>query len=136
MIRRRFLDLCFLLISGAFVPAAAEQSKFAGVWEARFKGEVFMILKLEPGDPISGSLSGGNISVNDDGDLTEASGGGKELAISNPKVDGNKLSFAWKEDEEETLKFEMRLTGDGEAQLQFMDMPEGHRIKPFPIKRK
>jgi len=134
--KRRSFDLLFLLVSAVFMPAAAQQQKFAGVWEARFKGEVFMTLKLEAGDPISGSLSGGSISVNDDGDLTAASGGGKELPILNPKVDGNKLSFEWKEDEDETLKFEMRLTADGEAQLQFMDAPEGLRIKPIPIRRK
>jgi hypothetical protein len=136
MIRRRFLDLCFLVVSSALVPAAAQQSKFAGVWEARFKGEAFMTLKVAAGDPISGSLSGGHIGVNDDGDLTEASGGGKEHPILSPKVDGDILSFQWKEDDEETLKFEMRLTGDGEAMLQFMDVPEGHTIKPIPIRRK
>jgi len=135
MIRRRFLDLCFMLVSAACVPAAAQQLKFTGVWEAKFKGEVFMILKLQAGDPISGSLSGGHISVNDDGDLTEANGGGEELPISNAKIQGNKLSFESKNDDE-TMKLEMTVTGDGEAQLQFMDLPEGLKIKPFPLRRK
>jgi hypothetical protein len=136
MSQRRNPDLFFALLAAFSIPLAAQQQRFAGVWEATFKGNVFMVLKLQTGEPLSGTLSGGSFSVNSEGDLTEASGGGKELPISNAKIDGDRLSFDWKDSDDETLKLEMQLIGDGEAQLRFVSAPEDAKIKPFPLKRK
>ena len=136
MLKRRCTDLVFALVCASFVPAAAQQQNFAGVWEAKFQGETFMVLKLEAGDPISGTLSGGHIEVGNDGEITHASGGGKELPISNAQLQGDRLSFDWKEDDEETLKLAMRITGNGEAELQFLTIPEGAKMKPIRLTRK
>jgi hypothetical protein len=133
MIKRRSLDVVFLLVSAMFIPAAAEQQKFAGTWQATFKGEVFMTLKLQEGDPISGSLSGGHIDVDREGEITEASGGGAEHPVSNVKLEGDTLSFDLKEDDDETMKFVMKITGNGEAELQFVNLPEDVKMKPIKL---
>jgi hypothetical protein len=116
--------------------STAQPQKFEGTWEARFKSNIFMILKLQAGEPVSGTLSGGTIRVNEEGDLVDASGGGDEFPISKARIDGNKLSFDWKDSGDETLRLEMRLTGEGEAQLQFLNLPEGAKMKPLTLKRK
>ncbi len=124
------------LLAALSTIGTAQPQKFTGVWEARFKENVFITLKLQAGEPISGTMSGGDIRVNDEGDLVEATGGGPELPISNARIDGDKLSFDRKDADDETLRIQMRVTGDGEAQLQFMDLPEGMKMKPFTLKRK
>jgi hypothetical protein len=40
------------------------------VWEGRFKDSVFCVLRIEVGDKITGTLSAGNIKMNDEGDDT------------------------------------------------------------------
>ena len=134
MIRRRFLEVVFSVVSAACIPAAGEGSAFVGTWQAKFKGDVFMTLKLEGGSSISGTWSGGHINVDGEGELIEASGGGQELPISNVKVDGDKLSFDCKNDDE-TLKLEFKLTGSGGAELQFVTLPEGVKMKPIRFTR-
>jgi hypothetical protein len=125
-----------VLLAALSTSGIAQPQRFLGVWEARFKGEVFLTLKLQEGEPISGTISGGSIRVNDDGDLIEASGGGDELPISKAVIEDDKLSFDRKDSGDETLRFRMQVTGDGEAQLQFMNLPEGVKMKPFTLKRK
>ena|SRR5579884_666607 len=133
MLTRRSLYLAFVLLSACMMPGAAQNHRFAGVWEARFQGEVFMRLKLQAADTVSGTLSGGHIDVNREGDITNASGGGKELPISNVTIDGDKMLFDWKEDDDETSKLSFKLTGDGQAELQFLNIPEGAKMKPIRL---
>ena len=132
MLKRRCLDLIFVLVSAACIPAAAQQDKFAGTWEAKFKGDVFMTLTFKTGDTMSGTMSGGHIEVNKDGDITQASGGGDVLPISNVKLEGDKLSFDLKLDEE-TEKLVMKITGDAQAELQFLSIPEDVKMKPIRL---
>ena len=94
-----------------------------------------MTLKLEMRNTISGTLSGGHIEVNRDGDIIDASGGGRELPISNARIDGDTLWFDWKDGDDETTKLAMKLSGEGEAHLQFLDVPEGVKMKPIRLTR-
>ena len=138
MLKRRALDLTFALLCASFLPAAAQQREFAGVWEATFKGQVFLTLKLAVAadGAISGTFSGGRIETNADGDIEEASGGGKELTISNAKMAAtDKLTFDCQNDDE-TLKLAMRITGTGEAELLFLDLPPEIKMKPIRLTRK
>ena len=85
-------------------------------------------------------MSPGRFTVNDEGEITEAEPStpepsGKDLPILNPKVRDNTLSFDWKEDDEEATQFEMKITGEGEAELRLLNT-EGHLIKPIRLKRK
>ncbi len=116
------------------------QVAFAGTWEGRFKGAVFCVLRLEAGEKISGTLSPGRISVNEDGDITDAQPSdpepsGKELPILNPKIAGGKLSFDWKDTDDETSKFDLKITGEGDAELRLIGESE-HPIKPIVLRRK
>jgi hypothetical protein len=143
--RRKFVLSLSLFGAFLWLPLAAQEGKtqkaFSGTWEGKFKGTVFCVLKLEAGSPISGMLSPGRISVNDDGDITEAEPSnpeppGKDFPILNPKVEDGKLSFEWKEGEadNETMKFEMKLTGESEAELRFVGID--NPVKPIHLKKK
>ncbi len=129
------LGAIVVLLAALSTNGTAQPRKFLGVWEARFKGDVFLTLKLQEGEPIAGTINGGNVQVNQDGDLIEASAGTDEIPISKAAIDGEKLTFEENNDGE-TIRIEMRLTGDGEAQFQFVNLPEGLKMKPFTLKRK
>ena len=136
MAMRRLLDILFMLASAWTMPALAGQQHFAGTWEAKYKDQVFIRLTLQENDGVTGTLSGGNIQANDDGEITEASGGGQELPITNTRREApDKLTFDWKDSDNETLKFTLRLTRDGEAELRFDSLPEGAKLKPIPLRR-
>ena len=132
------------LLAVALLAALAQKAntgkEFAGVWEATFKDRVFCVLKLEVDDRITGTLSPGRITVNDEGDITNAEPStpepsGDDLPILNPKVRDNTLSFDWKEDDGEATQFEMEITGEGEAELRLLNT-DGRVIKPIQLKRK
>lgn len=142
---KRWLAVPFLTALVALTLAAQQgkaQKAFAGAWEGKFKDTVFCLLKLEAGTKISGTMSPGKIAVNDEGDITEAEPSdpppsGQDLPILDPKLEGNKLSFEWKEgpDDPEPAKFEMTLTSEGEADLRIV-VAGDHPIKPIRLKRK
>jgi hypothetical protein len=139
MLKRCQFVLALALLAALSLQAAAQKA-FAGVWEAKFKDRVFCVLKVDMGDGITGTLSPGRITVNDQGDITDAEPStpepsGHELPILNPKVRDNTLSFDWKEDDEEATQFEMKITGEGEAELRLLNT-EGHPIKPIRLKRR
>jgi len=123
------------LLAIAFSQDHATQPNLAGTWQASFKGTVFCVLKIDSGSKISGTLTPGKISVNDDGDLTEAEPSGPDAAapILNAKIDGQTLSFEWKESaDDEAVKFELKLTGDNEAEMRFLGEAG---IKPIHLRR-
>ncbi len=60
-----FLGLwCFAVV--------AEETKFAGTWEATSGDKVFLVLKLQAGAKISGTMNAGSISMDDEVNLLEA----------------------------------------------------------------
>jgi hypothetical protein len=143
MLNRSKFVLALLTIAGLSAMISAQENQtqkaFAGTWEGKFKGAVFCVLKLEPGEKISGTLSPGTITVNDDGDITDAQPSepepsGKELPILNPKIGDRKLSFDWKDTDDDTSKFELKITGEGEAQLRLIEF--GDHIKPIILRRR
>lgn len=128
------LAVCSLL-GTAFAQDNGTPANFPGTWQASFKGVAFCVLKINSGSEVSGTLSPGKISVNDDGDLTEAEPSTPDGAapILNAKIDGQTLSFEWKESgDDEAVKFEIKLTGDNEAEMRFIG--ETH-IKPIHLRR-
>ena len=142
MLIRSKLWLALSIAAGLFAMLSGQQTQvaFAGTWEGRFKGAVFCVLRLEAGEKISGTLSPGRISVNEDGDITDAQPSdpepsGKELPILNPKIAGGKLSFDWKDTDDETSKFDLKITGEGDAELRLIGESE-HPIKPIVLRRK
>ncbi len=130
-----------ILFCLAFFPAvlwsqedASEQKRFAGIWQAKFNGSVFLTVHLEAGTKMSGTVSTGRITVDKDGELTdaEASPEGKESDIMNARPQADRLTFEI-EDKGEVTKFEMRVTAAGKAELRFVGQPV--KIKPIPLNR-
>jgi hypothetical protein len=126
----------FALVCGSFSAQETNaQQRFTGTWEAKFKGDVFLTVQLNAGRTMTGTLSTGNITVNDEGDLIEAhpSPNGTQSDILSAKIDGNRLTFEIEEDGE-AMKLELKITGEGRGELAFLTAPG--KIKPIRVERK
>ena len=130
------IAFCSALFSAALWSQedTAEQGRFAGTWQAKFNGSVFLTLRLEAGARMSGVLSTGRITVDKDGELTQAepSPEGKESDIMHARFPAGSLTFEI-EDDGEVTKFEMRITAASKAELRFLGQPV--KIKPIPLDR-
>jgi len=101
------------------------QKKFAGTWEAKFKDKVICTIRLKAGDPISGETDACSINIDANGDLQEPESTEQPdtpSPILNAKLHGDTLTFEEK-DGDDVLKFEMKLAGDGQAELRILDAP-------------
>jgi hypothetical protein len=75
-----------------------------------------------------------SISVDSNGDLQEQGSNeppDEPSPLLNPKIQGDILTFENKDDD--VVKFEMKLTGEGQAELRILEAPV--RVKPIPFKR-
>ncbi len=134
----KFLIARLLLL--ACLPLTAQdadaQKKFAGTWEARFQGKVICTIRVKAGDLISGETADCSINVDKNGDLQEPDSTDrpdKPSPMLNPKLQGDTLSFEEK-DGDDVIKFEMRVVGDGQAELRILDAPIP--VKPIHFARK
>jgi hypothetical protein len=111
-------------------------AEFSGRWEARFEETVFLVLQIKTDGGISGTLSAGSISLNEDGDLIQAGPASIEpAAIKNAKVDGATLSFEFQDPgDDEMTKFELKITGEDAGLLRIVD-EHVPKMKGFVIKR-
>lgn len=134
----------FLLVSTfglchLFAEDAGARQRFAGTWEGKLKDKVICTIKLDADEAISGAMHACQINVNGDGDLIESeeSQGSEEKPdpILDPKIQGDTLSFAIKdEDSEPPLKFELKLSGEQQAELTILNAPG--RVKPIHFAKK
>jgi hypothetical protein len=132
MLAIRNLALTLLLT----LPLVTAEQKFAGTWEGKFKDTVIFVLKIDVADEIAGTLlMPMSIRVDEDGNLVEAepSRTGKPFPIQNAKLEGNRITFDC-QDDNETVKFELTITGDAASELRFLD-PEASKMKPIALKR-
>jgi hypothetical protein len=91
---------------------------------------------LKAGDQISGETAACNINVDANGDLQEPESTDQPDSpspILNAKLHGETLNFEEK-DGDDVLKFEMKLAGDGQAELRILDAPVP--VKPIHFARK
>jgi hypothetical protein len=112
------------------------QKKFAGTWEAKFKDKVICTIRVRPGEALSGETAACNISVAENGDLKEPDSTDRPAEpepMIDPKVQGETLMFEEK-DGDDVLKFEMKLVGDGQAELRILESPVP--LKPIRFARK
>jgi hypothetical protein len=119
----------------ACLPLAA-QEKFAGTWEAKFKDQVICTIRVKSSDPISGETRDCSINVDENGDLKESDSADRPDEPSpmlNPKLQGDTLTFEEK-DGDDVLKFELKLVGDGQAELRILDAPV--TVKPIHFAKK
>jgi len=128
-----------LLALFASLPLSAQDAaagRFAGTWEAKFKDKVICTIRVKAGDPMSGETANCNIQVDGNGDLEESEGsaaGGEAVEMIEPTVNGDSLSFSEK-DGDDILKFTLKLTGDGQAELSILNAPIA--IKPIRFAKK
>src|ERR1039458_6746787 len=115
---------------------ADAQKKFAGTWEAKFKDKVICTIRVRAGEAISGETADCSVNVDENGDLKEPDSTDrpdKPSPMLNPKVQGDTLSFD-KTDGDGVLKFEMKVVGEGQAELRILDAPVA--VKPIRFARK
>lgn len=133
---RTWLILCTLAM--ACLPLCAdEQQRFAGTWEAKFKGTVFCTIQLKAGEKISGETHACSIHVNEEGDLEEpkpAEDPDTPEPILKPEIEGDTLHFEMADNSDSRLKMELKLVGEGQAELLFLNAPV--HIKPIRFERK
>ena len=112
------------------------QKKFAGTWEAKFKDKVICTIKVKAGDPISGETAACSINLDENGDLKEpdfTDRPDKPSPMRNLKLQGDTLTFE-EEDGDDVLEFEMKVVGDGQAELNILNSPVP--MKPIHFARK
>jgi hypothetical protein len=134
----RFVAVLLPLL--ACLPLTAQdtdaQKKFAGTWEAKFKDKVICTIRVKAGDSISGETAACSIDVDENGDLKEPDSTDRPDQPSpmlNPRIQGDTLTFEEK-DGDDVLKFEMKVVGDGQAELRILNSPVP--IKPIHFARK
>ena len=139
-----FITTC-LGVSGFSIQATQPHNKdadlqpFVGTWQAKFKGTVFETIKLEKQQgKLSGSVRGAEIEVDKDGELTSARA--NDSSDPNPIVEttltSGKLRITIKEkDSEDTIQFEMKLTGADQAELRILAPPDVPVPKPWKLER-
>ena len=126
---------CLLLLGS--LSAWAQAAKFAGTWEAAHEGKVFLVLKVEAGQKISGTLKAGSITLSEEGDLVKAEPvEDREAPFFFAKAEGDKLEFDYQDQgDDEIMHFELKLTGEGAGELRIVDehIP---KMKPFRLRKK
>jgi hypothetical protein len=126
---------------------AEEMKQFEGTWEGKFKGKTFITLKLAVKESkISGTVSQVSIQMNPKGELTDASPLDGEDAISETVPEGKMLHLITKAkgavsnmsgDSEESIQYDMKLTGPYQAELQIVGTPPGMPAPaPWKLQRK
>ena len=114
----------------------ADLQQYAGNWRAKFKGKTFIRIKLEKrGENLTGTISHTDIQTNDEGELTSA----EEKDGSDPleaKLTGSILLLTSREaNSQETVQFEMKLTGVDEGELRVLVPPGITAPKPWRLER-
>ena len=127
---------CFVLL-GAVIPLMAQQpngmQRFAGTWKAKFQGDTFSTLKLSLKDnQLTGSMTGANINLDKDGNLTSAQGTDDLDQVRDVKLASDTLSFTTKnEDTGEVINWKMRLINQRQGEL-LLVLPQPHPGIPTP----
>ncbi len=134
-----------LLALAWWFPLQALPAGFTGTWVADVKGTTFARLELRAGEGgPAGGLAIGNVHFNTSGVVDEAQPVPATLtALANFVVTGGVLAFT-RDEGDDTERFEVRVTADGNAQLTFLptadDLAELKEAgipapKPIPMRR-
>jgi hypothetical protein len=130
------LAAAWLVSAGLAVSAGpVTPDKFAGTWQAKAKGTVFLVLKISAGEKISGSMKSGPVRINEKGEVADV---GPPEDDANPiffaKVDGEKLVFNCQDADDDVFQFELKLTGEDAGELRIVDKDRPD-LKAFAVHR-
>lgn len=133
-------------IQVAMAAAPQDVAHFSGTWEGKFKGKTFVTVILTSKDgKVSGRVSRLSLEIDANGNVTEASAldGQDEIAETTPQ--GNVLHLITKAkgkvdtasgESDESIQYDMTLTGGNEAELQIAETPVGMSPpKPWKLER-
>ena len=76
-----------LLLALTLIGQDTPAKKFAGTWEARLNGAIFCVLKIQPGDKLTGSMTSMDIGVDNEGNLTTAEARDEAFPILKPTIE-------------------------------------------------
>src|SRR5450759_2491322 len=94
--------LLFLVSLGA----PAQPAKFEGTWEAATEGKVFLVLKIEAGQKISGTMNVGSITLSEEGELIQAEPvEDREAPCFFAQAEGDKLEFDYQDQGDNCLLY-------------------------------
>jgi hypothetical protein len=125
-----------VLLSLWGITLAAEEAKFAGTWEAAAGDQVFLVLKLQEGAKISGTLNAGSISIDEEGNLKETGPvGDHESPIFFARAEGDKLEFDFQDEDDDVVHFELKVTSADKAELRIVDKHHP-KMKAFALRKK
>ena len=131
----RFAAAWLLTAGLAAIAGPPPSERFAGTWEAKAKGTVFLVLKIKAGEKISGSMKSGPVRMDEKGELLEV---GPPEDMENPiffaQVEGEKLVFNCQDEEEDVIQFELKLTGEDAGELRIVDKDHPD-LKGFAVHR-
>jgi hypothetical protein len=115
----------------------ADLNPFVGTWHAQFKGKSFLTINLQmQHGKLTGNVSHTDVQVGKDGELTSA----EEQEGSNPIVEAKLTSgilhiITKEETSQDTIEFEMKLTGTDQAELRVFAPPDVPAPKPWKLER-
>jgi hypothetical protein len=135
----RALSLLLLASLGALAQQTSEAS-FVGAWEAKIKDTVFLVLKITNDGKLAGTMSEVDISADADGNITDAEPAGKESPIRDVRLEDGKLTFREpkenKGQDADDWRWEVKITGEGAAELRPINAPPDVKMKPIPLRRR
>ena len=115
-------------------PSDADSSDaFVGTWQAQFQGKTFLTINLSKQDgKFSGTISHSTFQLDNSGELTSAEQKDGQDPAADLAIDGKVLRLADKDER----RFEMDLTGAGEADLKLLTTPsDSAAAKPWKLTR-
>jgi hypothetical protein len=111
---------------------------FVGTWQAQFQGKTFVTIKLTKQDTtLTGTISHSTVQLDNSGELTSAEQKDGEDPVSGASLQGSTLHLTSKnQDSQDTIQYEMTLTGSDQAELQILGAPtDGAAPKPWKLVR-
>lgn len=128
-----------VLASPSQAPHSSSQA-FSGTWKAVFQGKTIIVLRLQAeGEHPSGTiqLAGFQLDLEGDGSIMTVTDGqlDKPIDLKNIKRDGRTLSFDFVDSDGDTDKFQMELSDNASAKLQWVGLPAGLKAQPIAIAR-
>ena len=115
----------------------ADLLPFVGTWQAKFKGKVFLTIKLEKQQArLAGTTSHTQIELDKDGELISAEEHEGRDPIVDAKLISGILRITTKDEEsQDTIQCEITLTGTDQAELRILTPPEVPAPKPWKLER-
>ena len=111
---------------------------FEGTWNASYNGKTIIVVRLGAvGDHLSGTvqLAGFQLDLEGDGGIMAVTDSRLDapIGLNNIRLQGKTLSFEFVDNDGDTDKFQMELSGRDSATLSWVGLPNGMKAKPIAL---